>query len=382
RDLRTGMLEGALATTLRDALRELSTHSFDAIVVDLRLGRYSGLQLLENLRRLQPQLPLVATAWKADRRELRRMSEAQVLYLRKPYTSEALNRLLAHALPRDVRASLRPSIPVRPQLQRLAREAVQGGAFPALDARALDLQALMAQEDCAIDVLVELLESDVRVTASVLARANAALNRGAATLTTLREACVRLGTRDTFAIALRTLMENAFETQGEIFKALLSERWALSRGAALVARAIAKSARLPPADELYVAALMSHIGELFGIWLLSKREDALLLTDEEYVAQEVAEMEENLGMTLRQRWMLPQRLCEICERTDRADDFHRQRSILHAARTIAEEAFKPEVEDEVPLEENLVLLEILERAGASPRELPALVALARTARER
>ena len=57
----------------------------------------------------------------------------------------------------------------------------------------MGVQQLMSEDDCSIDALVEMLESDIHITASILSKANTAANRGAGNFTTLREACIRIG---------------------------------------------------------------------------------------------------------------------------------------------------------------------------------------------
>ncbi len=311
----------SIVGTVRQALTCLSESAFDAVSLDLRAPGYCGLPLIEKLRERKHNLPIIATADIPAQGEIRNLQQFGAHFVKKPYGVASVVRISAQML--GIKADRRGATEeatgpiedatknLKPQLRVLARETLSQGTFPVLDQRAAELQRLMSEDDCSIDALVRLLEGDIHLTASILSRANNAASRGASQFTTLREACVRIGTRDTFAVALRTLLENTFPVKKEPYRTLVDEFWKTARTRGVLSRRIALHKNMEGAEELYVAGLLSNVGELFTAWLMSQHHQLLAHCDRAFIEKEVSAMASRLGPALLQRWQLPVRLTSL-----------------------------------------------------------------------
>ena len=81
---------------------------------------------------------------------------------------------------------------------------------------------------------------------------------------------------------------------------------------------------------------MGNVGELFTIWWLSQHTTLLADCTQEFLEEQVAELESQLGKALRARWRLPPRLNALCEPT-RVDELDDYRAMLRAAALLSRE---------------------------------------------
>jgi len=87
------------AEGLADARSLLGAESFEAALVDIRLKDGDGLDLLEEIRRSVPLLPvIIVTAFGDSERTIRAMKAGAFEYVTKPFDLEALLALLARAV--------------------------------------------------------------------------------------------------------------------------------------------------------------------------------------------------------------------------------------------------------------------------------------------
>ena len=341
REARHRNADVVLVSGVPEALEQLSRANFDGVSIDLRAPRYRGMRLLKTLRSRSPEIALVGTAGRPVQGELRTLDESSAVFLPKPYGVDSLLGMIERLrTPEAMKAAERPPIPLeplgsgieralslRPGLRAVAIKALSDDEFPVLDPRTAGLQRLMSEDDCSIDALVGLLESDIHITASILARANTAAIRGSGEFTTLREACVRIGTRETFAVSLRTLMDNTFPVPDGRYGDMLEGSWRIARMSATFGRELARLRSLSVPEELFVAGLMVNIGELFGVWLLSRHPVLGDNRDHEELVHCLSKLGQPLGRALRKRWSLPQRLHNLLE-LDRSDDMDHARNLL------------------------------------------------------
>lgn len=77
----------------------LETRTPDALVVDVRLGLYNGLQLAHLARQLSPQMVLIAISGYEDTVLMAEAQRAGATFLMKPIEAEDLRRLLPATSP-------------------------------------------------------------------------------------------------------------------------------------------------------------------------------------------------------------------------------------------------------------------------------------------
>ncbi len=77
------------------AFRKLMKESFDLIITDIRMPGYSGLEILPELKRLQPGIPIVViTAFGSEEVYRKALSRGANAYLEKPIHFHKLKELI------------------------------------------------------------------------------------------------------------------------------------------------------------------------------------------------------------------------------------------------------------------------------------------------
>jgi DNA-binding NtrC family response regulator len=77
------------------AFRKLITESFDLIITDIRMPGYSGLEILPELKKLQPRLPIIViTAFGGEDVYRKALSRGANAYLEKPIHFFKLKELI------------------------------------------------------------------------------------------------------------------------------------------------------------------------------------------------------------------------------------------------------------------------------------------------
>lgn len=77
------------------AFRKLTTESFDLIITDIRMPGYSGLEILPELKRLQPGVPVVViTAFGSEEVYRKALIRGAAAYLEKPIHFHKLKELI------------------------------------------------------------------------------------------------------------------------------------------------------------------------------------------------------------------------------------------------------------------------------------------------
>ncbi len=88
--------EAATATNGALALHALKTDAFDVVLLDLRLGSESGLELVEEILRVSPRIAVILmTAYASLDTAVEAMRRGAFDYLPKPCTPEQLRQVLA-----------------------------------------------------------------------------------------------------------------------------------------------------------------------------------------------------------------------------------------------------------------------------------------------
>jgi DNA-binding response OmpR family regulator len=98
--LRRGGFDVTTQARFADARRHIDTDPPDALVTDVRLGAFNGLQLALHMRQARPHAPIIVLSG-FDDPMLRREAEALGgVYLTKPLTGDTLATYLKGALER------------------------------------------------------------------------------------------------------------------------------------------------------------------------------------------------------------------------------------------------------------------------------------------
>ncbi len=79
-------LQVEAATNGKEALEALKCHTFDGVILDIGLPDMNGLEVLQNFRRTQPDLPVIMiTAAETEERAKTAINLGATAYLLKPF---------------------------------------------------------------------------------------------------------------------------------------------------------------------------------------------------------------------------------------------------------------------------------------------------------
>ncbi len=186
---------------------------------------------------------------------------------------------------------------------------VDGGriddALPALDPGLAELQEMMGRPECPVDDVERFVVKDPSLVVAVLRMANSAYFRSPRLVTNIREACVRLGNRQVFALLLESLLRRTFTAPKADVKQLFEGMWRNAALTARVARRLAEWQRFARPEDVYVAALLHNLGEFVLAWRVAGEHEGdvahALATEAERIQRE----HEAVGQLAAQKWGLP-----------------------------------------------------------------------------
>lgn len=177
--------------------------------------------------------------------------------------------------------------------------------LPALPIALLQMAALMAEPDCDLDSLADVIETDMALAAALLRTVNSAFFRLAGRVQTVREAIAYLGQGEVSAITLHHGLRAAFPPSPEL-DALWRRATERSRWMGVVANALgfdawaAHSAGL--FEECGKALLFRHAGARYGALLAQAPGDDVALVSLEM--QTLGASHDILGAALCETWGL------------------------------------------------------------------------------
>lgn len=191
--------------------------------------------------------------------------------------------------------------------------------MPVMDAKLGELQEMMAQPDCPVEDVERFVIRDPALVVAILKMANSAYFRSPRLVTNIREACVRLGNRQVFALLLESLLRRTFTANSPAAQGVFEAMWKNAALTARVARRLAEWQRTGRPEDAYVAALLHNLGEFVLVWRIVNDAPADLMQRLADEAPRIALEHETLGALAAQKWGLPPQVQAL------AGDHHRKR---------------------------------------------------------
>lgn len=180
-----------------------------------------------------------------------------------------------------------------------------GEALPPLDPGLPELQELMARPECPVDDVERFVVKDPALVVAVLKMANTAYFRSPRLVTNIREACVRLGNRQVFALLLESLLRRTFTAPSPDARLVFDAMWRNAALTARVSRRLAEWQRFARPEDVYVAALLHNLGEFVLVWRVVQASGQQLGPAIDLAAAQIARDHERVGQAAAQRWGLP-----------------------------------------------------------------------------
>ena len=319
----------------------LEQGDFEAILLDLQLPDVSGHAIIRQLKNAGIAIPVIVVSGTTEMDDIvRAWRENAADFLRKPFRIDDLSTALDKALKRDLQANAAttqpasgttspagaspgaPSAParapvvgaspgqpgrLRPAVAKLV-DSLKAGAvrLPILDPRVVRLPEFLTTQNWSVDELADTVTLDSNLAAGILRSANSAAHSRGKELTSLRDACARLGSKAVVAIAFEITINGQFTAPQEPCKTALKNSWRNAVVASRVAPLLGEMLRLPDREELRLATLFHNVGELLAICLLADldRPAGVVITPAQ-LAVEVDAMHEDLRVALATSWKLP-----------------------------------------------------------------------------
>jgi HD-like signal output (HDOD) protein len=182
--------------------------------------------------------------------------------------------------------------------------------LPAFNATALRIQKEVAKEDPDSRLIERLIVSDQSLTGEVLRVSNSSFYKGLAQVTTIRDALIRLGTKEVSNIVTLVALRHNFESKIPLINQIMKKLWRHSVGCGIGANWIAKETRLQKiAHESFIAGLLHDVGKLYILKVIDGMVASKEIDDppSDTVINEVMEsLHTDQGYSLMQRWNLPE----------------------------------------------------------------------------
>jgi HD-like signal output (HDOD) protein len=186
---------------------------------------------------------------------------------------------------------------------------------------AVKLQQMLAKDDYKLETALRLVNEDPGLAAEMLKYANSAYNAGAAKITTIRSAMVRLGSQQIVNLAFSASL-SSHKSTNPIIGELLANLWTHSHVVALASSWMALSIKKDNTErfkglqeeEVYLAGLFHSIGKFY---LLKEIDDLIskgvMVIDEISLSGVVAELNYIMGVKLIDYWNLPPVYAKVIE---------------------------------------------------------------------
>ena len=300
--------EGVFASSGDEALKHMAAQPFDVIVSDMRMPGMSGAQLLNEVMRLYPATVRIVLSGYAEQETVLRCVGSTHQFLAKPVDFRALSAMLKRV------TNLR---------QRLHSEEIrqlvgQKKSLPALPKVYFEILDALAEPDCSVERIGQIVATDPGLTAKLLQLVNSAFFGFAHEVSSAEEATVLLGTGTIRSLALSLHLFSAFEipkTEG----CSLEEIWSHSLRVARLAQRIAhlEGADETLLEEAFTSGLLHDIGKLLladcpsthylDLFVQAHKENRSLL---ELETQALHATHAEVGAYLLDLWGLPLPLVE------------------------------------------------------------------------
>jgi HD-like signal output (HDOD) protein len=187
--------------------------------------------------------------------------------------------------------------------------------LPAFNATALRIQREVAKEEPDSRLIEKLIVSDQSFTGELLRVSNSSFYKGLTQVATVRDAIIRLGTKEVSNIVTLVAVQHNFQSKNPAVNQIMRKLWRHSVGCAIGASWLAKQTGFETlSHETFIAGLLHDVGKLYILKVM----DDMLATGEilkapsDTVTNEVIEnLHTDQGFSLLHHWNLPEKYCRV-----------------------------------------------------------------------
>lgn len=199
----------------------------------------------------------------------------------------------------------------------LVKKRLEGGnlSVPVFHAVAVKLQNVLSRAEFSIDEVHHLIMADSGLASQVLRASNSAFYSGLSKVGTIREAIIRLGSREVANLAMVTTQQDLYRSDDPKLNTLMQTLWKHAFCCAVGSKWLAQKGGLSAqAQEAFLAGLLHDIGKLFLLKVMVEvcREEKFQVAANPAVLTEVLKtLHVEQGHQLMLQWQMPQVYCEV-----------------------------------------------------------------------
>lgn len=199
--------------------------------------------------------------------------------------------------------------------ERLNQGGIELPVFPPI---ALKLLQMIAQDNCSVGDIANLIQKDPSLSAYALKVSNSAFYSGLQNIKTIREATVRLGLKTIMNIVITLSQKQVYRSKESKFSIMLNRLWRHALTTAMAGRWLALHLKLDKlAEECFLAGLLHDIGKLLIIKIIEELQEQHTLpgdTAEEVVRDIFESLHPGRGARMMREQNLPEIYCGVIEK--------------------------------------------------------------------
>lgn len=188
------------------------------------------------------------------------------------------------------------------------KQALRANKFvlPSLPEVAIKVRRLLEDDDCNVDKVAAVVNTDPAIAAKLIRAANSPIYRGISNCDTTPAAIVRLGLATTRQLVLSFALKDLFQTESKSLKTKMLGAWQHSIEVAAISLVIARMVKSTEfsADEVMVAGLLHDIGVIAALGFMENRSD--ILDSEEKTNATLELLRADAGEAILRQWRFPE----------------------------------------------------------------------------
>lgn len=187
--------------------------------------------------------------------------------------------------------------------------------LPVFNSVAVKLQQMLARRDFKIDEIIEMISEDQSLASQVLRVANSSFYAGLSSISTIKDAVVRLGAQEVANMVMMASQYELYHSENEYLNNSMQKLWDHSLACATGAKWLARKAGyLTLAAESFMGGLLHDIGQLALLKVLDdihRNKESKVTFSETLIDEILVRLHEDVGYRLMKSWSLPEAYCSI-----------------------------------------------------------------------
>lgn len=187
--------------------------------------------------------------------------------------------------------------------------------LPVFNSVAVKLQQMLARREFRIDDIIEMISEDQSLASQVLRVANSSYYSGLSSITTIKDATVRLGAQEVANMVMMASQYEMYHSENEFLNSSMQKLWSHSLACATGAKWLAKkTGYVNLAAESFMGGLLHDIGQLALLKVLDKihrAKESMVPFSDTLISEILIRMHEVVGYQLMKSWSLPEAYSSI-----------------------------------------------------------------------